>query len=270
MTQNTTLDSSETDNSITDFLIRIQWSETEKETISLDSSAKIGDVLHTFDVLTGFSRPDEYTAYVKKYESNGDKHVLELEYKAEDNIFLIQRHGQQTCGISTIRWKTDEPEKVEAYWCPTDVEYQHRYKGSALGAKLVLRKSPKELEYVVVSRLKRDQGRFRAELLKKTVVCEITGESELRALEAAHILPVHQGGNFEAENGLLLRADIHTLFDRGLLHIAGDGTVKLNEDFLHEESNYLTEANTKGWKLTIETLQRVGLNLVARVDIPKS
>lgn len=270
MTQNTMLNSSETDNSITDFLIRIQWSETEKETISLDTSAKIGDVIYTFDVLSGIASPDKYVAYVKKFESNGSEHILELEYKEQDNIFLVKKYGQQTCGISTIQWNTEEPNAVKAFWCPADIEYQPAYKGYALRAKLVLRMSTKELEYVVVSRLKRDQSRFRAALLEKTVICEITGESELRALEAAHIVPVSAHGNFDAKNGLLLRADIHTLFDRGLLQIGGDGAVTLDQDFLHKESNYLTEANTKGWKLTSETLQRVGLNLVARLNTRKS
>jgi predicted restriction endonuclease len=106
--------------------------------------------------------------------------------------------------------------------------------------------------------------------LKETMICEITGESELHALEAAHIVPVSAHGNFDAKNGLLLRADIHTLFDRGLLHIGGDGTVTLDQDFLHKESNYLTEANTKGWKLTMTTLQRVGENIVKRLDSTQS
>lgn len=34
-------------------------------------------------------------------------------------------------------------------------------------------------------------------------------------LEAAHIRPYAQGGQHRVENGLLLRSDLHTLFDRG-------------------------------------------------------
>jgi hypothetical protein len=38
-------------------------------------------------------------------------------------------------------------------------------------------------------------------------------------LEAAHIEPHAVGGRNSADNGLLLRADIHTLFDLGLLKV---------------------------------------------------
>ena len=36
---------------------------------------------------------------------------------------------------------------------------------------------------------------------------------------AAHIRPVAQGGEHRLDNGLLLRSDIHTLFDRGYLGV---------------------------------------------------
>ena len=36
---------------------------------------------------------------------------------------------------------------------------------------------------------------------------------------AAHIRPVAQGGEHRLDNGLLLRSDVHTLFDRGYLGV---------------------------------------------------
>lgn len=36
-------------------------------------------------------------------------------------------------------------------------------------------------------------------------------------LEAAHIVPVGQGGAHRIDNGMLLRSDMHTLFDRGYI-----------------------------------------------------
>ena len=38
-------------------------------------------------------------------------------------------------------------------------------------------------------------------------------------LEAAHIRPYAKGGAHELSNGLLLRSDLHTLFDRGYVPI---------------------------------------------------
>jgi putative restriction endonuclease len=49
--------------------------------------------------------------------------------------------------------------------------------------------------------------------------CVITQERTLPALEAAHIRPYGDGGVHEASNGLLLRRDIHSLFDAGYVTI---------------------------------------------------
>ena len=49
--------------------------------------------------------------------------------------------------------------------------------------------------------------------------CAITGERTLPALEAAHIRPYAEGGDHEARNGLLLRRDIHSLFDAGYVTV---------------------------------------------------
>jgi putative restriction endonuclease len=52
--------------------------------------------------------------------------------------------------------------------------------------------------------------------------CVITRERTLPALEAAHIRPYGDGGEHEARNGLLLRRDIHSLFDAGYVTVTPD------------------------------------------------
>jgi putative restriction endonuclease len=49
--------------------------------------------------------------------------------------------------------------------------------------------------------------------------CAVTSERTLPVLEAAHIRPYGQGGAHELSNGLLLRSDLHTLFDRGYIGV---------------------------------------------------
>jgi putative restriction endonuclease len=49
--------------------------------------------------------------------------------------------------------------------------------------------------------------------------CVITGERTLPALEAAHIKPYASGGSHEPTNGLLMRRDIHALFDAGYVTV---------------------------------------------------
>lgn len=49
--------------------------------------------------------------------------------------------------------------------------------------------------------------------------CAVTGSAVAELLEAAHIIPHAEGRNYRVTNGLLLRADVHTLFDLYLLSI---------------------------------------------------
>jgi putative restriction endonuclease len=52
--------------------------------------------------------------------------------------------------------------------------------------------------------------------------CAVTGEKTLPVLCAAHIRPVAAGGMHRIDNGLLLRSDVHTLFDRGYVTVTPD------------------------------------------------
>ena len=49
--------------------------------------------------------------------------------------------------------------------------------------------------------------------------CAVTRERTLPALEAAHIRPYNEGGEHAASNGILLRRDIHSLFDAGYVTV---------------------------------------------------
>jgi putative restriction endonuclease len=49
--------------------------------------------------------------------------------------------------------------------------------------------------------------------------CAMTSERTLPVLEAAHIRPFADGGEHALSNGLLLRSDLHTLFDLGYVTV---------------------------------------------------
>jgi predicted restriction endonuclease len=69
-------------------------------------------------------------------------------------------------------------------------------------------------------RLRQGQPAFRASLLQAYENrCAITESDAIEVLEAAHITPFAEGGPMAPVNGLLLRADIHTLFDLGLIAV---------------------------------------------------
>jgi len=64
------------------------------------------------------------------------------------------------------------------------------------------------------------QGAFRALITNAYERrCAFTRERVLPTLEACHIRPAAQGGSHSLSNGLLLRADVHALFDAGYLGV---------------------------------------------------
>lgn len=67
--------------------------------------------------------------------------------------------------------------------------------------------------------------------------CAITGERTLPVLEAAHIKPVSRTGSNRTSNGLLVRSDMHKLFDLGYLTITSDFHVKVSKRIKEEYEN---------------------------------
>lgn len=78
---------------------------------------------------------------------------------------------------------------------------------------------------------RRGQADFRARLLfAYGRRCCISGCRVEALLEAAHIRPHAEAPNYETRNGLLLRADLHTLFDLHLLGVDEFGSVVLSPE----------------------------------------
>jgi len=83
-------------------------------------------------------------------------------------------------------------------------------------------------EYLTRARL--GQGAFRilvTEAYQRR--CAITGERTLPVLEAAHIRPYAEDGPHLINNGILLREDLHTLFDDGYITVTDDLCVKVSK-----------------------------------------
>jgi putative restriction endonuclease len=67
--------------------------------------------------------------------------------------------------------------------------------------------------------------------------CAITAERTLPALDAAHIVPYAQHGEHRLDNGLLLRKDLHALFDAGYLGIGSDMQLVVSRRIREEYEN---------------------------------
>lgn len=71
-----------------------------------------------------------------------------------------------------------------------------------------------DIKLIKSTRKRLNQTEFRKEILKKfNYACIVTGETCLDELTAAHIIPISQDENYDIDNGLLLRENIHKTFD---------------------------------------------------------
>lgn len=67
--------------------------------------------------------------------------------------------------------------------------------------------------------------------------CAVTEEKILPVLEAAHIKPYSKGGEHRIDNGVLLRSDMHRLFDKGYMTITTDLHIEMSQRIKDEFDN---------------------------------
>jgi len=96
------------------------------------------------------------------------------------------------------------------------------------------------------------QASFKKEVLKFGNRCELTQERVGAVLDAAHVHDVEHGGPDEPENGILLRADLHRLFDKGYFTIETDGSLRPHPTLSSVYAKLL-----RGTHLQPETLRRI-------------
>ena len=120
---------------------------------------------------------------VDDYKIDFSRYIVKIKYFNEDDPFP----------------KSNESFESEFDLVPTDAEK--------------LRKSRTVSE-------RKGQGSFRAKVtFAYQNKCCITGETTPELLEAAHIQPYIDESSNHVKNGLLLRVDLHKLFDNGLMYI---------------------------------------------------
>jgi putative restriction endonuclease len=67
--------------------------------------------------------------------------------------------------------------------------------------------------------------------------CAVTGEHSAPALEAAHITPYRDGGPHQIDNGILLRSDVHRLYDHGYVTVTPELEFRVGDSLREEFSN---------------------------------
>lgn len=111
-----------------------------------------------------------------------------------------------------------------------------RLRTTAAGADVAEQTARYGAEYLTRARL--GQGAFRVLVTEAyDRRCAITGERTLPVLEAAHIKPYAETGPHLISNGLLLRSDLHILFDEGYITVTEDLRVEVSRRIKEEFEN---------------------------------
>jgi len=98
------------------------------------------------------------------------------------------------------------------------------------------------------------QGTFRIAVLDAySRACAVTGEHSLPALEAAHIRSYAHSGPHEVCNGLLLRADLHRLFDTGYVTVTPELRLVVGDRLRKEYRNGRSYYPLHGARLLVPT-----------------
>lgn len=109
------------------------------------------------------------------------------------------------------------------------------------------------------------QGTFRVSVTDVYQrACAVTQEHSLPALEAAHIKPYAEQGPHDVRNGILLRADLHRLFDQGYMTITQDHRLEVSLRLKADYDNGRTYYPLHGAKLAlpIATQERPTLEFI--------
>ena len=75
-------------------------------------------------------------------------------------------------------------------------------------------------------------------------------------LEAAHIRPFAQEGSHSVSNGLLLRADLHRLYDTGYMTVTADHEVRVSESLMEDFHNGREYLRLAGRRITVQSHTR--------------
>jgi len=211
-------------------------------------------------------------------EKNGDPSRARFEMRIGDYRDRFARRPEDHLSCLVLRDAVFLPESLwvawgpEEDWQPNIVSYKRydlaRSPGQSLGRLLSeVHPAPvadflpefelderRRMESITVQR--EGQGAFRLRLLNAYGHCAVTGEHAVPVLEAAHITPYMGPRSNHLQNGLILRSDLHRLYDAGYVTVTPDLRLavssKLREEFENGKAYYAME----GQPLTVPTDSR--------------
>jgi putative restriction endonuclease len=181
-----------------------------------------------FGEKNGVASLDELRARIRRYRRQDDAvdPVIGCNVLAEP-FFLNQSDWvrvPQSWAPNIVQGKTYDTNNAEGRKLWESIQVPMGVQRSVAEPSLIDEISDKNrfgAEYLTRGRL--GQGAFRilvTDAYERR--CAVTGEKTLPVLEAAHIKPYALNGPHRVSNGILLRSDLHKLFDLGYLTVTPD------------------------------------------------
>ena len=201
----------------------------------------IGLAWEAFDRKNGVASLGEMRERVERYRRSALTRAHDYEIGCillEQPFFLDERDWLEAPGWKSNiqrgrRYRLDEQPGL-SLWQEVELRVAARKdQKSAFGD--LLREPSARYGSPVFTRPRLGQGSFKFAVIDAYQrKCAVTGEKVLPVLEAGHIRPYGEGGEHRIDNGLLMRRDIHRLFDRGYLTITPAMEVLVSQR-LHKE-----------------------------------
>lgn len=155
------------------------------------------------------------------YEKQGNPLFVIIWEKHADEGYVVKQDPNDDQEIITAAIPIQDIMRYEEKGRADTLELENYFKHSEEGLSDGEENLPAVDEHILSSILsRRGQQEFRSELIRAYQgCCAVTGCNVVPVLEAAHIIPHSVEQSYLVNNGLLLRADIHTLFDLFLLSV---------------------------------------------------
>jgi predicted restriction endonuclease len=154
---------------------------------------------------------------------------------------LHEDHEERSSKLTEVHEHLD-PTQLDSELLRDLLAYEHHLEDRDAFEDLRLRRSSQRVD-------RQGQPEFRQRLLEAYGKrCCMSGADAPRALEAAHIFPFRGKHTNHVTNGLLLRGDLHTLFDDGLLTVDVGGGLVID---LHHDLKKTVYCEFKGRALTM-------------------
>jgi HNH endonuclease len=184
-------------------------------------------------VASGIPGKTDIVAVIEEYKKKGPKR-FGAKYKYRDSTkydLIYEGHPYPPKAIYNVAWKrakkqNDRDGNKSGLPGGEDVNKPLRALGFEVIEKADYEASLQEPDAGLDSKarrtiaLRQGQPKFRSNLLKAyKQTCAITGCKQVEILDACHIQPYSNTKDYRYVNGILLRTDIHTLFDLNLIRI---------------------------------------------------